>query len=364
MAGGLFSKMLGRLRVGTQATSLRALAATGNEAIRLRLVKESDLDQKTLEVLARRGPQAVRIGVANHPKLTHATADRLRRIDDFEFQVALDARFQAPPTDSKPATIHTPEILVGPPVIEESFNKPLQQEESLPKKIQDTQTTPPQRNAPQENPVVLGAGEYTENRLNVGLSISETNAPSLQESGGLIPPELELAYQLIASSSNKYEPASEPTNLITEEPSHEDVAEIILGKVFETIPSGHAADELLMRIATRSGAPKVHSLVALRDDGRDADEVLLIWRVRDLWNSSRGLGDLNYDTAAKLVSTYAGIPDEEEVLVDLAAIERNWRLHGEEYKGNCNGYIERWVTDYEAAYRGGAFPPIEVVLKG
>lgn len=368
MATGLFSKMLSRHRTGSKGRGLRTLAATGNQATRLRLVKESELDQKTLEILARRGPEAVRVSVARHSCLELETARRLKRIDDPVFQAALNVRFGALTISPDPPTNQAFEVFSQEAAVGEAHAIGPLQVGVFPDKV-----------VPSEKPLTLSGEvrsrevpalqQHTDQEPNLPESDSppsESNTSSLYESDDLTISDLELAYQLIASTTKEEEDKKELENFIPEDPFPEDVAERLLEQVFESIPTGRMADELIARLGTRSGAPKLHYLIALRENGWGVDEILLVWRVRDVWNRSQGIGSsawgLSYGTVEKLVGTYLGVPDEVEVLSDLAALKQRWRMCSTGYSEDCNRYIQDWIANYEAAYCGGAFPPIKMVL--
>lgn len=365
MAAGLFRRLLDGLHSGPHSVQLRALAANGNEAARIRLAEEPDLDQKTLEILARRGPRQVRLAVATHPCLLASTARNLSRLDDVEFQAALNVRFgpadsqamvpgSAPPSLDRvyPRTSglgdsHARVVEVAPPPVLPSADEFLEV-------------------ADEGGGLVSQAG-YEEPKLQPGLTYSGTVWPAIDESTDLAADDINLAYDLIVADLDRKaeEPIASPTSY---ELSSDDVAELRLLEVFGHIPYGLAGRELLARLGQRRGAPQLRSLMRLREAGWDADEIALVWQVRSTWNDAHGSTGvdwpLDYWTVAKLVSTYSGFPDEQEVLCDLQVLEECWRLRSYQTARWLNDYIRHWVTDYEQAYRGSAYPPIELVIGG
>lgn len=367
MAGGLFRRLLDGLHSGPHGVQLRALAANGNEATRIRLAQEPELDQRTLEILARRGPRQVRLAVAAHPSLQATTARNLSRLDDAEFQAALSARFSPPGAQEQEAVpVPVPPNL---PVVHPPSSGSV---DSPPSVVEVAQAPVLPPTDPLQEVVDLGCGHpaqqgYEVPRLPIGLTQSGTAWPAIDESTDLAADDIDLAFDLIAADLDREAEGSSP-DASSYDLSRDDVAELKLLEVFGRIPYGVAGRELLARLGQRRGAPQLHSLMRLREAGWDADEIALVWQVRSVWNDAHGSagGDwpLDYWTVAKLVSTYSGLPDEQEVLYDLELLEDYWRGRRYQTARRLNDYIRHWVANYEQAYRGSAYPPIDLVIRG
>lgn len=369
MAGGLFRRLLDGLHSGPRGAQLRALAANANEATRIRLSQEPELDQRTLEILARRGPRQVRRAVAAHPSLQAATARNLARLDDAEFQAALSARFGFPGSQEAVPVSAPPDMPPVYPSTSGSADSPLSVVEAAPVPVLPAAAP---LDAPLELVVENSDGlppqqGYEEPGLQLGLTQSGTAWPAIDESTDLAADDIDLAFDLIVADLERgaEEPSGEPSAY---DLSRGDVAELRLLEVFGRIPYGAAGRELLARLGQRRGAPQLRSLMRLREAGWDADGIALVWQVRAIWNDTHGSvgGDwpLDYWTVAKLVSTYSGLPDEQEVLYDLQLLEDYWRGRSYQAARRLNDYIRHWVANYEEAYRGGAYPPIDLVIRG
>lgn len=399
MAVGLFQKLLNRLRSGTKTGDLRALATKGNEAARLRVVQEPELDQLTLAVLARRGPREVRLAVAKHPALASATVAELRRVPDAEFQAALGERFTTaaepmPPLQAQNAFVvgahesaEAPDTVVVPTVPVEEPTMTLENLKSDAPTVTLWGAVPlmPGSEAIGSDGLEVGISERLELEGESFESLSSTDSnqqfeeyvdarpvisvkadsPGSRASKDTWWSDLDDVLDQIADSVDG-ERGADSSTWSQGQLTRDDVAELKLIRVFEMLPSGASAEALLAQLATNQ-APQMRALMRLREQGWGVDEVSLVWHVRSLWNEQYGAGvydwPLDYWTVATLVSTYAGFPDEDQVLSDLEALKDKWKSAPSYSRQALNGFIREWVAGYEKAYQGGAHPPIDLVLK-
>lgn len=418
MAGDLFRRLVAKFKAGKQAAGFRALAVNGNDAARKRLVKERHLDQKTLELLARRGPRAARVGVANHPCLTLETARRLLRIDDCAFQEALQRRFgeefakSLPNSELAEAFRQAPlgEVISAMPTVEVTREaSPSATPTSNSDPTDDSYSSAPLepfasdaewdaehtqkyggREGVAHSPSDCGpekGGELSRTLASLeapgdkeprgqrqevgGSSDTRPEAAELQQGDttelDVDPSVLDLAFELIGSLPRPNDSA-ETRTWDPGQREFDDAVELKLIEIFKRTPSGRAGEELLARLAGRRGAPQLRFLIHLRDSGWDIDQICLIWRVRDIWNDSHEVGryesPLDYWTVAQLVSVFFGVPEEEEVLNVLELLATRWKRESRNRQTSLNDYIRQWVTGYVAAWRSGGRPPIDFLLQG
>lgn len=401
MAVGLFHRLLAKLRSGSKTSDLWTLATKGNVAARLRIAQEPKLDQRTLEILARRGPREVRLAVANHPALALATVAELRRVPDAEFQAALDERFT---TAAEPMTpLQAPKdpfwggahesveaagmVVVpaapveGPAMVLEILKSdapavapwdavPLMPDSEAFGSVGLECRSLERVDLEGESLESLGStdsNQQVEDSMDALPALSiKVNSPESRASEDVWWDDLECVLDQIADSVDA-EPGADSPPWSQGQLTRDDVAELKLIRVFEMLPSGASAEALLVQLATNQ-APQIRSLMRLRDEGWGADEISLVWHVRSLWNEQYGAGvygwPLDYWTVATLVNTYTGFPDEEQVLSDLEALRDAWKC-APSYGGRLalNGFIRDWVADYEKAYQGSTHPPIDLVLR-
>ncbi len=353
MAGSLHEKFLARFQARIGGRNRRSLAANGSEADRMALIALPNLDQETLVILAKRGPQVIRLRVASHPCLTAETARRIR-VQDPEFRDAITERFGALLLDEIARETRA-ELVPFPPVVE----------------VEEEFVEQPNTSAAQP-PVVVPASNQHELAVDVGdeveaLATASDHLLDIEEDFDFDDRDLDLAFDLLeaASEPDVFEPP------VTRLPSRRDVDDVItlqVIEIFERVPKGKAGEALLSGLSGKAGAPQLRSLIKLRDEGWEVDEVSVIWQARSNWNESHGIGPfdwpLTYGTVAKLAGSLPQFPDVDDLLYYLELIEEKWKRVPGARRTSRNAYINQWVSAYADGYRAGGHYPIDFLLEG
>lgn len=365
MSSSFFQRFLAKARGAGQIASLRAAAMNGNDSMRLRVAQEAELDQKTLEVLARKGPTQVRLLVASHPNLTPETAQRLaRHVQDPLFGDALARRFFE---RAEAAVLDVPAVdeVVG--VVEDLLAKGV---ELVPADVAgDVEPRSEEVVAWQEaeavDNVVLSVGstaELVETNPAYWVSDEVVGTTALHEVQDPVASDLDGLLDDLYESFESHGASSEDTD----EAEIDDLVDNKVIDLFGKLPSGPAGQELLAALAVRSGSPKLASLLELFESGWDIDDICVVWRARQTWNESRTEGPrewpLSYSVVARISDGLSGARDEDEILGVLHTIQANWRCGGSAIKQSLNSYVMDIVEEYEEYRRANLFEYIDFYL--
>lgn len=357
---------------------LRRMAMNGSEQNRRLLIRVDDLDARTLEVLAKQGPDDIRLAVAHHKNLHEDLARSLvanERIHDTAFKAALTSRLaawqseaQAAPdlavaARTRPATdlqvpIEAPSPRSRPPIAEPAVVIAVDattDTQVATDALTDDAAPTEVATAPEEAPVQFEEAEFTTQ------AAADTWAAPL-DVGGLDPAQLDLLEAITFGEDDEVDLA-EPSHAAA--PDLDEQVERIVFDILEGhgpgLAEGPALDALRDKIAAKQPGPLIQSLRRLVREGFDPDVIVLAYALRAHWHASHVENGnrytyLDWHSAVTLVGAYDGLPDLDEAIQVLEKLGHEWKATG--CARSISEHLQSSMEDLKT-YKdhGGTLPP-------
>lgn len=358
---------------------LRRMAMNGSEQNRRLLIRIDDLDSRTLEVLAKQGPEDVRLAVAQHPNLHEDLAQSLldnERIADAAFKAALkkrlgqwrakdqaadertDAASLRAAVEPAPTPSEAPAAIPAAPVAEPEPFVTITATALGPRiELASDDAAAAMDDAPPPQEEIALAPEQS--LVAGGTDALDADAPDFD---GLDSIQLDLLEAITFAEDEEMEPADAS---VAAAPDLDETVERILFDILDAqgsgLTEGPALDALREKIASKQPGPLVQSLRRLVRDGFDPDVIVLAYALRAHWHASHVENGnrytyLDWQSAVTLVGSFDGYPDLDEAIQVLEALGHEWTATG--CARSVSEYLQSAIGDLKA-YKdhGGTMPP-------